>query len=224
MTDRIEGPYADFEPVAERRPARKLPVRAALIGAALLALGVGGGATIAQMTGPSVEMAPVNPVAIRSLSDNGSVISVRGKVAEVYGPMFVLADGSGRALVDLGRQGDGTGLVSAGQAVTVQGRYGHGLIHASFLVAADGKVVALRPMGPPPHGPGGPGGQGGPGGPGDFRPGPHDRGPRGPGAPGAERGPDGGPDGADTPPPPPAAAPAPAAPAPAATAAAAHTK
>lgn len=190
MTDRIEGPYADFEPVADARPRRKLPVRTAVIGAALLALGIGGGATIAQMTGPSVEMAPLNPVAIRSLSDTGSVISVRGRVAETYGPMFVLTDGSGRALVDLGRQGDGTGLVSAGQAVTVQGHYGRGVVHASFLVGADGKVVALRPMGPPPHGPGGPGGPDGPDGP--------RHGPRGPGA-----GPDGGPGANDAPPPPP---------------------
>ena len=210
MTDQIEGPQAPHDTVADDRPRRKLPVRTAIVGAALLALGIGGGATIAQMTGPSVEMAPLNPVAIRSLTDNGSVISVRGRVAETYGPMFVLTDGSGRALVDLGRQGDGTGLVSAGQAVTVQGHYRRGMIHASFLVGADGKVVALRPMGPPHHGPGGPGGPDGP-----------RHGPRGPGA-----GPDGGPGANDAPPPPPppamgttapAQAPAPAA-APAATA------
>lgn len=193
MTDQIEGPQAHYDTVADDRPRRKLPVRTAIVGAALLALGIGGGATIAQMTGPSVEMAPLNPVAIRSLTDNGSVISVRGRVAETYGPMFVLTDGSGRALVDLGRQGDGTGLVSAGQAVTVQGHYGRGMIHASFLVAADGKVVALRPMGPPRHGPGGPGGPGGPDGPDGPR-----HGPRGPGA-----GPDGAPGAADAPPPPP---------------------
>lgn len=213
MTDQIEGPQAPHNTVADDRPRRKLPVRTAIVGAALLALGIGGGATIAQMTGPSVEMAPLKAVAIRSLTDNGSVISVRGRVAETYGPMFVLTDGSGRALVDLGRQGDGTGLVSAGQAVTVQGHYRRGMIHASFLVGADGKVVALRPMGPPHHGPGGPGGPDGPDGP--------RHGPRGPGA-----GPDGGPGANDAPPPPPppamgttapAQAPAPAA-APAATA------
>ncbi|WP_165954415.1 hypothetical protein [Sphingomonas sp. AAP5] len=193
MTDQIEGPQAPHDTVADDRPRRKLPVRTAIVGAALLALGIGGGATIAQMTGPSVEMAPLKAVAIRSLTDNGSVISVRGRVAETYGPMFVLTDGSGRALVDLGRQGDGTGLVSAGQAVTVQGHYRRGMIHASFLVSADGKVVALRPMGPPHHGPGGPGGPGGPDGPDGPR-----HGPRGPGA-----GPDGGPGANDAPPPPP---------------------
>lgn len=190
MTDQIEGPQGQYDTAEQPGTRRKLPVRTAVIGAALLALGIGGGATVAQMTGPSVEMAPLNPVAIRSLTDTNSVISVRGRVAETYGPMFVLTDGSGRALVDLGRQGDGTGLVSAGQAVTVQGHYGRGMIHASFLVGADGKVVALRPIGPPPHGPGGPGGPDGPDGP--------RHGPRGPGA-----GPDGGPGANDAPPPPP---------------------
>uniref|UniRef100_UPI0035CBD6D7 hypothetical protein n=1 Tax=uncultured Sphingomonas sp. TaxID=158754 RepID=UPI0035CBD6D7 len=194
MTDQIEGP--DYS-MAQRRPTRKLSARTALIGAALLAVGVGGGATIAHLNAPSIEMAPVNPVAIRTLTDDGSVVSVRGKVAEVYGPMVVLADGSGRALVDLGRQGDGTGLVSAGQVVSVQGHYGRGLLHASFLVGADGKVTALRPMGPP---------HGGPGGRDGFRHGPRPGGPRGAGPDG---GPDGGPDDADAPPP----APAPAAPA-----------
>jgi hypothetical protein len=61
------------------------------------------------------------------------------------------------------------------------------MIRASFVVGADGKVTALRPMGPP---------RGGPGGPEGFR-----HGPRGPEAraPGRDDAP---------PPPPPAAAPA----------------
>lgn len=208
MTDYRELPQPDYSALERPAAKRKLPLRTTLIGAALLAAGVGGGAVIARQAGPSVEMAPVSPVAIKSLTDDGGVVSVRGKVAETFGPMVVLADGTGRALVDLGRQGDGTGLVSAGQGVTVQGHFHRGMIRASFLVSADGKVVALHPMGPE-HGPGGPG-EG-------FRHGPHggpgDRGPgdRGPGGPG-ERGPDGGPDGAGAPPPPPATAPAPAAP------------
>lgn len=167
-------------------PTAKISARTGLIAAALLAVGVGGGATVAQMSGPRVEMAPTKPVAIRSLSDSGSIVTVRGKVAETYGPMFVLADGSGRTLVDGGGQVDGTGLVSAGQTVSVQGRFGRGMMHASFLVGADGKVTALHPM--PPHG-----GRGGPDGP-----------RRGPGGPGAPDGPD-GPDAQDMMPPPPAA-------------------
>jgi hypothetical protein len=170
------------------QPTRKISPRGALIAAALLAVGVGGGATVAQMTTPSVEMAPLKPVAIRSLTDTGDVVTVRGKVAEIYGPMFVLADGTGRTLVEGGREVDGTNLVATGQTVSVQGRFGRGMMHPSFLVGAIGKVTALRPR--PPHG--GPGGPGGP-----------DRGPHGPGGP---AGPD-GPDARDAaPPPPPAAA------------------
>lgn len=173
------------------KPARKITPRAGLIAAALLAVGIGGGATVAKMTAPSIEMAPIKPVAIRSLTDSGSIVTVRGKVAESYGPMFILADGTGRTLVEGGRLTDGTGLISVGQTVSVQGRFDRSMLHASFLVGADGKVTALRPM--PPHG--------GPGGP----RGPHGRGgPDGPAAPG---GPD-GPDGRDVaPPPPPAVAP-----------------
>jgi len=166
---------------------RKISTRGALIAAALLAVGVGGGATVAQMTGPSIEMAPTKPVAIRSLSDTGDIVTVRGKVAEIYGPMFILSDGSGRALVEGGRQTDGTSVIGVGQTVSVQGRFGRGMLHASFLVGSDGKVTALRPM--PPRG-----GRGGP------------RGPGGPGGPGGPDGPD-GPDGPGmAPPPPPPAA------------------
>ena len=199
MTDYIEGPHETAVP----KRTRKLSTRTALIGAALLAVGVGGGATVAQMTAPSVEMAPASPVAIKSLSDGGSIVTVRGKVAEVYGPAFILADGSGRALVEAGRRhgfmGGATSLVAIGQTVIVQGRFHDGTIHASFLVGADGKVTALRPMGPS-RGPGGPGGRDGPHG---GRGGPEGRGP--------DRGPDGGPDGGpegDAGPLPPTSAPA----------------
>ena len=79
-----------------------------------------------------------------------------------------MADPTGRALVDLGREGEDGTLVTAGQPVTVQGRFEDGFVHAAFLIGAGGKVTALGPIGGPPHGPGGPGrdGPGGPGGPG----------------------------------------------------------
>ncbi|WP_404371686.1 hypothetical protein AB5I39_04460 [Sphingomonas sp. MMS24-J45] len=206
MTDYIEGPTpAEPTPTAPRK--RRLSVQAALVATALLAVGVGGGATVAQMTGPTVEMAPATPTAIRTLSDGESIVTVRGKVAEVYGAAFIMADASGRALIETGPRhgfmGNASPLVSVGQTVTVQGRFRDGTVHASFLVGADGKVMALRPMGPPRGGPGGPGGRHGPhGGPG----GPEGRGPdRGPDG-GPDDGPDGGPDGAGAPPPPPPAA------------------
>ena len=199
MTDDIEGPTPTPTPTEPKR-ARRFSTQTALVAAALLAVGVGGGATFAQLSAPSVEMAPANPVAIRSLADVGSIVTVRGKVAEIYGSAFILADGSGRALVEAGPRHGFTGgaasLVTIGQTVTVQGHFRDGTIHASFLVGADGTVTALRAMGPPRGGPEGRHGRhGGPRGPEGFGP---DREPDG--------GPEGEPDGAGTPPPAAAAA------------------
>ena len=206
MTDYIEGTTPTPTPAAPKR-ARRFSTQTALVAAALLAVGVGGGATFAQLSAPAAEMAPANPVAIKSLADGGSIVTVRGKVAEIYGRAFILADGSGRALVEAGPRhgfmGGETSLIAIGQTVTVQGRFRDGTIHASFLVGADGTVTALRPMGPPRGGPGGPGGRHGPhrgpGGAEGFGP---DRGPDR----GLDDGADGGPDGAGAPPPPAAAA------------------
>ena len=124
----------------------------AAIGAALLVLGGGAGAMVMAQTRPSVTMAPAAPVPIRSLSSSG-IITIRGQVAEIYGNKFVMADGTGRALVDTGREGDEKTLVTAGQAVTVQGRFDRGFVHAAFLVGPDSKVVALGPLGGPPRPP-----------------------------------------------------------------------
>ena len=90
-------------------------------GAALLAAGAAGGAGAIGMTRPGIEVAPIRPVAIASLAqrDDG-LVTVRGKVAEVYGDSFTLADGSGKAMVDAGREG--RGAVAAGQDLLVQGR------------------------------------------------------------------------------------------------------
>ena len=168
--------------------------RLALAAAGLLVVGGAAGAVTVAATRPSVTMAPATPVAIRSLQSDG-IVTNRGTVAEIYCNKFVMADPTGRALVDLGREGEDSNLVSAGQPVTIQGRFEHGFVHASFLVGAGGKVTALGPVGGPPRGPHGPGreGPGGPGGPG--RDGPD--GPGGPGGPGAP------PPAGMTPPPPP---------------------
>lgn len=40
--------------------------------------------------------------------------------------------------------------VATGAMVTIQGRFHDGIVHASFLIGADGKVTEL---GGPPHGP-----------------------------------------------------------------------
>jgi hypothetical protein len=123
----------------------------ALAALGLLVLGGAAGAVVVAETRPSVTMAPATPVAIRSLTADG-IVTIRGRVAEIYGNKFILADASGRALVDTGRQGDERALVTAGEPVTVQGRFDRGFVHAAFLVGPDAKVTALGPLGGPPHG------------------------------------------------------------------------
>lgn len=132
-----------------RTSPRSKRVRLAAAAAALIAVGGTAGAIAVGVTRPSIEMAPLRPVAIRSLADGESVITLKGRVAEVYGNKFVMADASGRALVDTGRRGEDQALVATGQPVTVQGRFDHGFLHASFLIGADGKVVGLAPAEPP---------------------------------------------------------------------------
>lgn len=129
------------------------PRSAALAAMALLAVGGGAGAVAMQATRPSVSMAPATPVAIRSLSSSG-IVTIKGRVAEIYGNKFIMQDASGRALVDTGREGEDGRLVTAGEPVTVQGRFDRGLVHAAFLVGPDNKVTALGPLGGPHDGPG----------------------------------------------------------------------
>ncbi|NEI98935.1 hypothetical protein [Rhizobium ruizarguesonis] len=80
-----------------------------------------------------------------------SLITIKGKVAEIYGNKFVLQDESGKALVETGRAGEDEDLVAKDEAVTVQGRFDDGFVHASYLVRQDGRTEALRPPKGPPH-------------------------------------------------------------------------
>lgn len=121
--------------------------RLSLAAAALLAVGAAGGAGAVQLTRPPVEMAPAVPTAVAKLSQASGIVTVKGQVAETYGDRFVLQDGSGRALVDVGPAGN---AVASGSTVTVQGRYVEGQLHASFLVDGRGNVQAV---GAPPHPP-----------------------------------------------------------------------
>lgn len=153
------------------------PRAAVIAAAALLALGGGAGAIAVRAMRPSVTMAPVIPVTIRSLPSSG-IVTIRGRIAEVYGNKFVMADPTGRALVDTGREGEGGGLVTAGEPVTVQGRSEAGFVRAAFLIGPDGKTIALGSLGGPSHEPHGPprGPEDGHGGPPPPRP---DAGPAG---------------------------------------------
>ena len=131
--------------------------RVALGGAALLAMGAAGGAGAVQLTRPSVEMAPTVPTAIAKLPATSGIVTVRGRVAGVYGTRFLVEDASGRTLVDAGR---GAGTLTAGAPVLVQGRFDDGFLHGSYIVHEDGKTDQLGPAGKPPRGP-----EGGPRGP-----------------------------------------------------------
>ena len=131
--------------------------RMKLAAAALLAVGVAGGASAVSLTRPGIEMAPTTPTAIARLSGTSGVVTVKGRVVEIFGDRFVLQDATGRTMIDAGRNGDG---VTAGATMTVQGRYDNGQLRASYLVDPNGRIVA---GGPPPHGRGGPRAPGGPG-------------------------------------------------------------
>lgn len=127
-----------------------------LAGAALLGIGVAGGAGAVSLTRPAVEMAPTVPTAIARLPQSSGVVTVKGRVAEVYGNRFVVQDNSGRTLVDAGREGQGA--VTVGSPLLVQGRYDQGQLRARYLVNPAGNVqeVGAPPPPPPPHGPGAP--------------------------------------------------------------------
>jgi hypothetical protein len=74
-------------------------------GAALLvALGAAGGAGAVQATRPTIEMAPTVQTPISKLSATGDLVTIKGRVAEVFGDRFVVQDASGRAMVAIGRE------------------------------------------------------------------------------------------------------------------------
>lgn len=128
----------------DTKPRFTKRIKLGLAAVALVAVGGGVGAVAVHEMRPAAVMAPANPVAIKTLTDDGSVITIKGRVAQVFGNKFVMTDGSGNALVDAGRGDDSDVTVAPGQTVTVQGRFDGGVVRARFLVGADGKVVALR--------------------------------------------------------------------------------
>ncbi len=150
MTNDIE-----MKPPAPKEPRGRIKRSAAfsLAAFAILAIGVAGGAAAMKLTRPSIEMAPMTAVSISSLQDDWSVVTIKGKVVEIFGNKFVVQDDSGRALVETGPAGEDGKLVDVGEPVSVQGRFENGFLHASFLVRQTGKTVSLGPpAGPPPHG------------------------------------------------------------------------
>ncbi|WBY06417.1 hypothetical protein PIB19_12490 [Sphingomonas sp. 7/4-4] len=123
--------------------------------ALLLTLGAAGGAGAVSSTRPAIEMAPTVATAVAKLPVSSGIVTVRGRVVEVYGDSFVLQDQTGRTMIDAGRGADASSGV--GQDVTVQGRFENGQLHASYLVGPEGRVSATGLVGGPPRGSGGPG-------------------------------------------------------------------
>ena len=147
-----EEPSSAGKPARWRIPALpRLAVNTAAA-VAILAFGVGAVATRHWHGGPTAAYASLPAVAIAAMPD-GSTIEIKGQVAEIFGDKFVLQDASGRALVETGRPNEDASLVAKDEAVTVQGRFEHGFVHAAFIVHGDGRIVALQPPHGPPHGP-----------------------------------------------------------------------
>ncbi len=179
----------------------------AALGAVVVLAASAGGAGAMAMTRPSIEMAPTVATPIAKLASSSGIVTVKGRVAEVFGNRIVVQDGSGRAMIDAGP--DGASNLTTGAPVMVQGRYDQGQLRAQFLVGPNGAVEAVGPA-HPPHGPGAPPPPpgAGPDGPPPPPPGAGPAGAPPPPPPGA--GPAGaGPTGAPPPPPPPGAAGAP---------------
>lgn len=135
---------------ANERTARARHIAAFGVAAfTILAIGAAGGAAAMKLARPGVQMAPISPVAIAGLKDDWTLVTVKGKVAELFGNKFVVEDDSGRALVEMGPAAEGGKLIEIGEPVSVQGRFDDGFLHASFLVLQNGQVVSLGPPAPP---------------------------------------------------------------------------
>ncbi|MCM2300486.1 MAG: hypothetical protein NDI74_13815 [Sphingomonas sp.] len=190
----------------------------AALGAVVVLAASAGGAGAMAMTRPSIEMAPTVATPIAKLASSSGIVTVKGRVAEVFGNRIVVQDGSGRAMIDAGP--DGASNLTTGAPVMVQGRYDQGQLRAQFLVGPNGAVEAVGPA-HPPHGPGAPppppgAGPAGPPPPpsgagpaGALPPPPPGAGPAGAGPTGAPPPPPAGANGVAPPPPPPGAASAP---------------
>jgi uncharacterized protein YdeI (BOF family) len=130
------------------RGGRRPLAAATLIGA----FAVGSGVTALALQNRHPALLMLTPAPIAAMHD-GSAVAVKGTVAEIFGNKFVVADDSGRALVETGRAGEGTALVAASETVTVQGRFEHGFIHAQAISHVDGRNEFVGPAGPPHGGP-----------------------------------------------------------------------
>ncbi|OBQ73709.1 hypothetical protein EB233_10415 [Mesorhizobium erdmanii] len=133
---------------SKRRLGAKMVGGSALVG--MLLVGAVAGAVAMKVSRHDERQALLPPVTINAMADD-SLVAVKGKVAEIFGNKFVISDGTGRTLVDVGPEGSNAKLVAQDEEVTVQGRYDEGFIHAGMVIHGDGRVDELRP--PHPRGP-----------------------------------------------------------------------
>lgn len=128
--------------------------RTAALSAGLLIIGAIVGAGALRVAGgiPRQVSFVLQPSPITSMSE-WTPAAIKGQVAEVFGNKFIIADASGRALVETGREGEGGRMVKPNETVTVQGRFERGSLHASVIQHEDGRADPVGPSkGPPPHG------------------------------------------------------------------------
>ena len=131
--------------------------RLGLGAAALLALGAAAGAGAVSLSRPAIQMAPTVRTAIASLPASNGIVTIRGRVAAVYGDRFIVQDATGRAMIDAGRAGRGS--LAAGAPILVQGRFDDGQLRAAYLVDGNGRIETAGPgagsdgprPGPGPH-------------------------------------------------------------------------
>ncbi len=158
MTDQTTlSPNANTPP---RRPRSRYAIGAGVL-IAVLGLGAFGGIAGARLMHrwQPQQVMLLQPSAIGQLKPD-TTTAFKGNVAEIFGNKFIVQDDSGRALVDTGPQGDRGHVVDKGEAITVQGRFDRGVMHAQLVVHADGRTQGFGPPkpphprhGPPPHGP-----------------------------------------------------------------------
>jgi hypothetical protein len=158
MSSSDQEPSLPPEPAPEATSRRKFSFdsrgRTAALSAGLLIIGAIVGAGALRVAGgiPRQASFVLQPSPIASMSE-WTPASIKGQVAEVFGNKFIIADASGRALVETGREGEGGRLVRPNETVTVQGQFERGFLHASVIQHEDGHADLVGPSkGPPPHG------------------------------------------------------------------------
>jgi hypothetical protein len=158
MSSSDHEPSPPPEPTAAVTSRRKFSFghrsRRAALSVGLLAIGAIAGAGALRVAGgiPRQASFVLQPSPIASMSE-WSPAAIKGQVAEVFGNKFIIADASGRALVETGREGEGGRLVKPSETVTVQGRFERGFVRASVIQHEDGRADLVGPpKGPPPHG------------------------------------------------------------------------